>query len=135
MGRARSTYRERKGVYRVLVGKPVGKRPLGRLRHGWDNKMDLHEVGSTWLTIGAGSRHLWVPVTTAWRVLRLRIEERPPTRRVAANKLNKQSRTADKGWSSSLGVGRGANNPSLLKPMFSNTHMRDDSSGHKTIRR
>jgi hypothetical protein len=32
--------------------------------------------------------------------------------RVAANILNKQSRTADSGWSSSLGVGRGANNPS-----------------------
>ena len=29
---------------------------------------------------------------------------------VAANKLNKQSRIADEGWSSSLGVGRGANN-------------------------
>ena len=55
---------------------------------------------------------LWVPVTTAWRVLRLRMEERPPIWRVAAIKLNKQSRTADKGWSSSLGVGRGANNSS-----------------------
>jgi hypothetical protein len=32
--------------------------------------------------------------------------------RVAANILNKQSRTADKGLSSSLGVGRGANNSS-----------------------
>jgi hypothetical protein len=32
--------------------------------------------------------------------------------RVAANILNKQSRTADRGWSSSLGVGQGANNPS-----------------------
>jgi hypothetical protein len=32
--------------------------------------------------------------------------------RVAANILDKQSRTADKGWSSSLGVGRGANNSS-----------------------
>jgi hypothetical protein len=31
--------------------------------------------------------------------------------RVAANILNKQPRTADSGWSSSLGVGRGANNP------------------------
>jgi hypothetical protein len=31
--------------------------------------------------------------------------------RVAANILNKQSRTADNGWSSSLGVGRVANNP------------------------
>jgi len=52
----------------------------------------------------------WVPVTTAWRVLGLRMGERPPIRRVAANILNKQSRTADTGWSSSLGVGRGANN-------------------------
>ena len=57
--------------------------------------------------------HVWVPVTTAWRVLRLRIEERPPIRREAANKLNKQSRTAHEGWSSSFGVGRGADNPSL----------------------
>ena len=55
---------------------------------------------------------LLVPVTTAWRVLRLRMEERPPIWRVAANKLNKQSCTAEKGWSSSLGVGRGANNSS-----------------------
>jgi hypothetical protein len=47
----------------------------------------------------------WVPVTTAWRVMRLRVEERPPIRSVAANMLNKQSRTADKGWSSSLGLG------------------------------
>ena len=38
---------ERRGVYRVLVGKPVGKRPLGRPRSRWkDNiKMDLQEVG------------------------------------------------------------------------------------------
>jgi hypothetical protein len=39
----------------------------------------------------------WVFVTTAWRVLRLRMEKRPPIWRVAANTLNKQSRTADKG--------------------------------------
>jgi hypothetical protein len=32
--------------------------------------------------------------------------------RLAANIFNKQPRTNDKGWSSSLGVGRGANNPS-----------------------
>jgi hypothetical protein len=32
-------------------------------------------------------------------------------RRVSANILNKQSRTADRGWSSSLGIGRGAKNP------------------------
>ena len=38
---------------------------------------------------------------------------RPLIRRVAANKLNKQSRTADEGCYSSLGFGRDANNPSL----------------------
>jgi hypothetical protein len=38
---------ERRGVYRVLVGKPEGERPQGRLRHrSEDNiKMDLQEVG------------------------------------------------------------------------------------------
>jgi hypothetical protein len=37
---------ERRGVYRVVVGKPEGKRPLGRPRHRWEDniKMDLHEV-------------------------------------------------------------------------------------------
>jgi hypothetical protein len=54
----------------------------------------------------------WVPVTTAWHVLRLRMEERPPMWRVTANILNKQSQTADKGWYSSLGVLRGADNSS-----------------------
>ena len=38
---------ERSGIYRVLVGKPEGKRPLGRRRHRWEDniKMDLQEVG------------------------------------------------------------------------------------------
>ena len=63
-------------------------------------------------SVSSSLRDKWVPVTTAWRVLRLRMEERPPILRVAANVLNKQSRTADEGWSSSLGVGRGANNDS-----------------------
>jgi len=52
--------------------------------------------------IGASDK--WVPVTTAWHVLRLQMEEQPPILRVVVNILNKQSRTADKGWSSSLGV-------------------------------
>ena len=35
-----------RNVYRVLVGKPEGKRPLGRPRLRWeDNMMDLREVG------------------------------------------------------------------------------------------
>jgi len=38
---------ERRGVYRVLVGKPEGKRPLGRPRRRWEDniKMDLQEMG------------------------------------------------------------------------------------------
>jgi len=38
---------ERRGVYRVLVGKPEGKRPLGRPRHRWEDSimMDLQKVG------------------------------------------------------------------------------------------
>jgi hypothetical protein len=38
---------EMKGVYRALVGKTEGKRPLGRPRRRWENnlKMDLQEVG------------------------------------------------------------------------------------------
>jgi hypothetical protein len=38
---------EKRNVYRLLVGNPEGKRPMGRPRHGWiDNiKMDLLEIG------------------------------------------------------------------------------------------
>jgi hypothetical protein len=37
---------ERRGVYSVLLGKPEGKRPLGRPRYRWEDfmKMDLQEV-------------------------------------------------------------------------------------------
>jgi hypothetical protein len=46
---------DRRGANRVLVGKPEGKRPLGRRTHRWEdnNKMDLQEVG--W---GAWSRFI-----------------------------------------------------------------------------
>jgi len=54
----------------------------------------------------------WVPVTIALCVLRVQMEERPPIWRVAVNILNKHLRTANKGWFSSFGVGRGANNSS-----------------------
>jgi len=38
---------DRRGVFRVLVGKPEGKRPLGRTRRRWEDniKMYLQEVG------------------------------------------------------------------------------------------
>jgi hypothetical protein len=41
------TYVMKRGAYRGLVGRPEGKRPLGRPRRRWENniKMDLMEVG------------------------------------------------------------------------------------------
>ena len=47
MGRACRVYGGRRSVYRVLVWKPEGKRPLGRPRHRLEDsiKMDLQEVG------------------------------------------------------------------------------------------
>jgi len=46
IGRAYSMYRGKVSVYRVLVGKPEGKRPLGRPRCKWEYNiiMDLQEV-------------------------------------------------------------------------------------------
>jgi hypothetical protein len=46
MGGACSTYGERGGVYRVLVGKPEEKKPLGRPQRRWKGsiKMDFQEV-------------------------------------------------------------------------------------------
>jgi len=57
---------KRRGVYRVLVGKPEGKKQLGRPRRRWEDniKMDLQEWvmrvwnGSSWLRIGTGDGHL-----------------------------------------------------------------------------
>jgi len=49
---------EDRGVHRVLVGKPEGKRPLGRPRRRWEDniKMDLQEVGrGSWGLDGVGS--------------------------------------------------------------------------------
>ena len=55
-------------VYRILVGKPEGKKPLGRPRRRREDniKMDLQEVGGvvgtgwSWLRIGTGGGRLWV---------------------------------------------------------------------------
>jgi hypothetical protein len=59
---------ERKGAYRNLVGRPEGRRPLGRPRHRREDniKMDLHEVGwgawtgLSWLRIGTGGGLLYM---------------------------------------------------------------------------
>jgi hypothetical protein len=54
---------EEKAVYRALVGKPEGKRPLARPRHRWEDniKMDLQEVGCggmDWFRIETGGGHM-----------------------------------------------------------------------------
>jgi len=57
---------ERRGVCRVLVGRPEGKKPLGRPRRRWEDniKVDLQEVGCGALTglirlrTGTGGGHL-----------------------------------------------------------------------------
>jgi hypothetical protein len=61
------------------------------------------------------TRDKWVLATKTWRVLRLRIDGWPLKWMVAPSILNKQLRTTDKGWPSSLGLRRGANNSSPLK--------------------
>jgi len=67
---------ERRDVYRVLVGKPEGKRLLGRPRHRWEDniKTDLQEVGcegmawieltqdrDRWRALVNTVMNLWVP--------------------------------------------------------------------------
>jgi hypothetical protein len=54
---------EGRGVYRVLVGKPKVKRPLGRPRHRWEDniKLDLREIGingTNWIQL-AQDRVQW----------------------------------------------------------------------------
>ena len=60
---------ERRGVYRVLVGKPEGQRPLGRPRHRWEDniKMDLQEMGCgamDWFQL-AQDKDRWRALVTA----------------------------------------------------------------------
>jgi hypothetical protein len=67
---------EGRGVYRVLVGRSEGKRPLGRPRRGWEYniKMDLREIridGANWIRLAQDRvqwqvfvstvMNLWVP--------------------------------------------------------------------------
>jgi len=59
---------EGRGVHRVLVGKPEGKRPLGRPRRRWvDNiKMDLQEMGGggDWMELAQDRDRWWALVNT-----------------------------------------------------------------------
>jgi len=61
--------REGKGVHRVLVGKPKGKRPLGRPRRRWEDNimMDLQEEGGSgdWMELAQDRDRWWALVNTA----------------------------------------------------------------------
>jgi hypothetical protein len=66
---------ERRGVYRVLAGKPEGKRPFGRPRRRWDDntRADLWEVGCggmDWIEM-AQDRDMWRALVNA--VMNLRV--------------------------------------------------------------
>ena len=61
------------GVHRVLMGKPEGKRPLGRSRRRWEDniKTDLQEVGGgygDWMEL-AQDRDRWRPLVSSVRNL------------------------------------------------------------------
>ena len=73
---------EGRGVYMVLVGKPEGKRPLGRPRRRWEDniKMDLQEVGGVcedWMRL-AHDRDRWRALVST--VMNLRV---PKMRRIS----------------------------------------------------
>jgi hypothetical protein len=66
---------EGSGVYRVLVGRPEGKRPLGRPRRRWEDniKMDLGEIGidgANWIRLAQDRVQWWAFVNT---VMNLRV--------------------------------------------------------------
>ena len=59
---------EERGVHRVLVGRPEGKRPVGRPRSRWEDniKMDLQEVGGgggDWMELAQDRDRWWALVS------------------------------------------------------------------------
>jgi hypothetical protein len=61
-----------RGVYRVLVGRPEGKRPLGRPRLRWEDniQMDLREIGidgANWIQLAQDRVQLWACVNTVMK--------------------------------------------------------------------
>jgi hypothetical protein len=60
---------EGRGVYRVLVGRPEGKKPLGRPRRRWEHniKMDLREIGidgANWIQLAQDRVRWWAFANT-----------------------------------------------------------------------
>ena len=64
---------DRRGIFRVLVGKPKGKRSLGGPRRRWENyiKMDLQEVGYggvEWIRLAQDWDRLWALVNVVMKI-------------------------------------------------------------------
>jgi hypothetical protein len=63
MDKAYSTNLEKRNAYRILVGNPEGKRPLGRQRRSWVNNIKMDLRGIVW------TRFIWFRIGTSWRAL------------------------------------------------------------------
>jgi hypothetical protein len=64
---------EGRGVYKVLVGRTEGKRPLGKPRRRWENniKMDLRQIeinGAKWIRLAQDRIQWWVSVNTIMKL-------------------------------------------------------------------
>jgi hypothetical protein len=74
MGGACSTYGKKRGAYRILVGRPEGRRPFGGPRRRWEGniKMDLQNVGwgMDWIQLAQG-RERWRTFVNAAMNLRV----------------------------------------------------------------
>jgi hypothetical protein len=73
MAGACSTYGERRVAYRVLVGKPLGKRQLAIPRCRWENsiKMNLQEVGCggmDWIDLAQDKGRCWALVSVVMKL-------------------------------------------------------------------
>ena len=92
---------EGRGVHRVLVGKPEGKKPLGRFRRRWEDniKMDLQEVGGVcgdWMDL-AQDRDRWRALVSTVR--NLGVPKMRGISRLAAEPVSFSRRTRPASWS------------------------------------
>jgi hypothetical protein len=79
---------EEMNVYRVLMGKPEGKRPLGRPRHRWEDGiiMDLKETGwgsVDWIQLAQGSDDMELVSWGKWECMREKVRGQSPLKQQA----------------------------------------------------